>query len=95
MLIRYPASPGVTTINWMGINNAGSVLGGTFPLNNPGVGSTRQLFTDGQHLAHVEISFGRTYNSNQHLTQVVLDCYDDGTTSDYFWSGTVTSTYNQ
>src|SRR5262249_19791381 len=81
MLIRYPANPGVTTINWMGVNNLGSVLGGTSPLNNPVIGGTRQLFTDGQHLAHVEISFGRTYNSGQHLTQVVLDRYDDGTTS--------------
>jgi hypothetical protein len=29
------------------------------------------------------------------MTHVVIDRYDDGSYSDNFWAGTLTSTYNQ
>jgi hypothetical protein len=40
---------------------------------------------------HFECTFGITYSAGQHLTQVTLSRYG----TDYYWSGTLTSTYNQ
>jgi hypothetical protein len=62
-------------------------------LNNPGAAGILQLLASNQRAVHAEISFGDTYNSG-HLTKVSIDRYDDGT-SDYYWVGTLTSTYNQ
>ena len=52
------------------------------------------IFSDSQHIVHYDISFGAPY-SNGHTCHVVLDRYDDATTSDNWLVGTVTTTYNQ
>jgi hypothetical protein len=52
------------------------------------------IFSDSQHVVHYDISFGAPY-SDGHTCHVVLDRYDDGTTSDHWLVGTVTTTYNQ
>lgn len=52
------------------------------------------VFSDAQKVVHYDISFGDTYNPG-HTCHVVLDRYDDTTTSDHYLVGTVTSTYNQ
>jgi len=94
LLIRYPAGVSRQTINCLA-----QTLGGTnvivhATLNGPVSAGTIQLLTGAQHAVHASISFGNTYNSGQ-VTEVVLDRYDDGSTSDFFWVGTLTSTYNQ
>jgi hypothetical protein len=95
MRVGFPSSPGKLTVNYIGINNVGATVTGHLALNNPVGPATQQLFSDSQHVVHVQLSFGRTYSTSTHVTQVVLDRYDDGTTSDYYWVGTLTSTYNQ
>ena len=90
-LIRYPAPPGNTTIACMGMNSAGSQVNFYTALSNPGGAGTVQIYTDGQAIVHFQCTFGKTYDANQHLTQVTLSRYG----TDNYWSGTVTSTYNQ
>jgi hypothetical protein len=94
LVIRYPALAGLLTINVLGMNNVGAVIGKHYALNPVG-GGTQQLFMASDHLTHVEISFGTTYVVGQHLTQVVLDRFDDGVSDNVFWVGTLTSTFNQ
>jgi hypothetical protein len=52
------------------------------------------LVTSAQHSVHAQISFGNTRFAG-HVTQVVIDRYDDGSIDDNYWVGTLTSTYNQ
>jgi len=94
LLIRYVAGAGRITINSTGVNNAGTSIPVHVAMPSPGSPGTVQLYTDAQHMVHVEISFGNTFNNLQ-ITQVVLDRYDDGITSDFYWVGAVTSSYNQ
>jgi hypothetical protein len=94
MLIRFPNSAGRLTINYIAMNNVGALVTGHFATNVV-VGGTLQLFSDAQRITHVQLSFGDTFDSGHHLTQVVLDRFDDTVTSDFFWSGTLTSTFNQ
>lgn len=55
----------------------------------------RKIFPpDSQKVVHCDISFGNPYNQG-HTCHVVLDRYDDGTTSDNYLVGTVTTSYNQ
>jgi len=89
-LIRYPASPGKLTIAAMGITGGGVQANRYFTLDNPGAG-TIVLYSDAQNVVHFECTFGRTYLSGLHLTQVTLSRYAD----DWYWSGNVISTYNQ
>ena len=99
LIIRYPANAGAQTINALGISNTGALVPVHLTLNNATSG-TVQLFSDAQRVAHAQISFGNTYNSGAHVTQVILDRFDDGSAStasgdDFYWMGTLTSTYNQ
>lgn len=98
LLIRYPASAGFQTINAVAMNNVGNLLAVHTVLTN-GPAGIKQLFADAQRVVHAQISFGNTY-APSHVTQVVLDRYDDGSPSansgnDYYWIGTIASTYNQ
>ncbi len=52
------------------------------------------VFSDAQRVVHYDISFGNPYVGG-HTCHVVLDRYDDGSTSDNWLAGTVTTTYNQ
>ncbi len=94
LLIRHGALPGVQTINAIGLSNTGAVVPFRAVLNSPAAAGTVQLFTSAQRIVHAQISFGNTFNSG-HVTQVVLDRYDDSYTDDNFWIGTLASTYNQ
>jgi len=94
LLIRYPAGVSRQTINCLAQSYFGTNILVRATLFSPGTAGTLQVLTSAQHAVHAEISFGDTYNRG-HLTKVSLDRYDDGSTSDYYWVGTLTSTYNQ
>jgi hypothetical protein len=80
-------------INAFGITTNGTMVVYRHTVPSPGSG-TLAIFTDSQKLVHYDISFGNTYNAI-HTCHVVVDRYDDGSTSDYFLVGTMTTTYNQ
>jgi len=63
-------------------------------VGQPVAPGTVQLFTDAQRVVHASISFGDAYALGQ-FTQVVIDRYDDLSTTGKNWVGTVFSTYNQ
>jgi hypothetical protein len=88
--IRYSSSPGVTTIACMGMNSLGTQINFYTAIDPSGSG-TVPLYNNSQNIVHFECTFGRTYNSGQHLTQVTLSRF----ASDTYWSGTLTSTYDQ
>ena len=90
-LIRYTAFAGNLTIACMGIRSDGSPVNFYQSLPNSGTSGTVQIYTDTQDVVHFGCTLGRTFNANQHLTQVTLSRYS----GDNFWSGTVTSTFNQ
>ncbi len=94
LLVRYSAQPGTQTINALGIGNTNALVPVHVVLNNPGTAGTIPLFTDAQHIAHAQISFGNTYLQG-HMTQVILDRFDDGSVHDNYWVGAVISTVNQ
>ena len=90
--IAYNAVSYYQTVNAFGITTNGTQVIYRNALRS-GSG-TLAMFTDAQKVVHYDISFGNPYN-NGHTCHVVLDRYDDGTTSDNFLVGTVTTTYNQ
>ena len=94
LLIRYPAGVARLTINCLAQSFYGTNIIVHATLNNQLSAGTIQLLTSAQHAVHAEISFGNTFSAS-HLTRVSIDRYDDGTVSDYYWMGTLTSTYNQ
>jgi hypothetical protein len=89
--INIPALVGNVTIACMGVNSAGTPVFVYKTVANPSTNQTFQIYTDAQNIVHFECTFGRTYNSGAHLTQVTLSRFG----TDYFWSGNVISTYNQ
>jgi hypothetical protein len=89
--IQYPASPGNLTIACMGIDNTGTPRNFYTSIASPGTAGTVQIYNNALGVEHFECTFGLTYNGGQHLTQVTLSRYG----TDYFWSGTLMSTYNQ
>ncbi|MEI8290793.1 MAG: hypothetical protein WCH99_15100 [Verrucomicrobiota bacterium] len=93
-VIRYPAGASRQTINGVAQSYYGTNIIIRATLNSPGTAGTIQLLTSAQRAVHADISFGNTFNSG-HCTKISVDRYDDGATSDYYWVGTVTSTYNQ
>jgi hypothetical protein len=52
------------------------------------------IFNNSLRIVHYDVSFGNVYNSG-HTCHVILDRYDDGSISDYYMVGYLTSTYNQ
>lgn len=92
--LAYLAAPGKQTICCLGVTTNGAQVVYRNALNNPVSAGSLPLFNDAQKVVHYDISFGNPYNS-AHTTHVVLDRYDDGTTSDNYLVGTITSTYNQ
>ena len=96
MLVSVQGNVGKVTITWMGIQNNGTVRGGNFSADdNVPLGYTAVLFANADNIVHAQITFGGTYLAGQHLTQVVIDRYDDTMTHDYYWSGTLISTLDQ
>jgi hypothetical protein len=97
MRVYVPCGSDKVTITWMGIQLAGAVMGGNFSVDTTGLLNDYEalLFIDTDAIVHAQITLGRTYLAGQHLTQVVIDRYYDGITSDNYWSGTLISTLNQ
>lgn len=89
--IHYPASPGNLTIACMGIDSTGTPRNFYTTLSSPSTAGTVQIYSNALGVVHFECTFGITFNSAQHLTQVTLSRYG----TDFYWSGTLTSTFNQ
>jgi hypothetical protein len=94
LTLNWGASPGYITINCIGLttNNTQVIFRATLP--SPASAGVTNVFSDAQKVVHYDISFGNTYSSG-HTCHAVLDRYDDGSTSDNYLTGTLTSTYNQ
>jgi hypothetical protein len=75
----------------MGIDNTGTQRNFYTAIANPATAGTVQIYSNALNIEHFECTFGLTYYVGQHLTQVTLSRFG----SDYFWSGTLMSTYNQ
>jgi hypothetical protein len=89
--IQYPASPGNLTIACMGIDNTGTQRNFYTTIGNPATAGTVQIYSNAQNIEHFECSFGLTFYAGQHLTQVTLSRFG----SDFYWAGTLMSTFNQ
>ena len=84
------ASPGHTTIAATGLNSGGGTVNFvTSIINTAGAGIT-PVFSDGQNVVSFRCSFGDFFGPGE-TTEVSLTRYP----GDSFWTGTVTSTYNQ
>jgi hypothetical protein len=90
-LIRYIDNPGNLTVACLGMDSAGNPRNFYQALTNSPTGGTLQLYANSDNVVHFECTFGRTYDAGEHLTQVTLSRFAD----DFYWSGTVMSTYNQ
>jgi hypothetical protein len=77
------------SVNCMGINRLGGSVNHYSGAGGTSAG-TVQVFTDAQDVVYATCSFGDAFNA-RHLTQVTLQRQ----ANDYFWVGTVISTYNQ
>jgi type VI secretion system secreted protein VgrG len=98
LIIRYATNNGYMSVNGVGMNNAGSLVGVHFVTNILSAGSF-QVCADSQRLVHLQLSFGNPFNE-AHQTQVIIDRFDDGSAStstgdDFYWTGVVFSTFNQ
>jgi hypothetical protein len=91
LLIRYAANAGPQTITCMafGTNGTPANFYTGWRTNRPSAG-TITLCTDAQAIVQLQCSFGNTCNT-QHVTQVNLALVPP----DFYWVGTLMSTYNQ
>jgi len=87
--------PAVTSrsimIACMGIDATGAARNFYTNVTSLASGGTVQVYSFAQNVVHFECTFGDTFDSGQHLTQVTLS----RSGADFFWSGTLTSTLNQ
>jgi hypothetical protein len=83
------ASPGSTTIAFTGLTSAGATVNSVTSFSLAAAG-TNTVFTDAQNVVSLRGSFGDSYGAN-HMTEVSLTRYP----GDYYWTGTLTSTFNQ
>ncbi|MEI6569608.1 MAG: hypothetical protein WCR20_23225, partial [Verrucomicrobiota bacterium] len=90
-LIRYPASAGTLTIACMGIDATGAARNFYTTVAPSAAAGGVQIYSNTAGVVHFECTFGITFNSGQHLTQVTLS----RVAGDSFWSGTLTSTVDQ
>jgi hypothetical protein len=84
------ASPGHITIAFTGLTGFGITVNFVTSLANPAAAGTNTVFTDAQFVVSLRGSFGDSYFAN-HMTEVSLTRYP----TDYLWTGTLTSTFNQ
>jgi hypothetical protein len=78
------------TIACIGIDSAGNAKN-FYTALPPGPSGTLRVYNNSDSVVHFECTFGVTYSGNDHLTTVTLSRYG----TDYFWSGTLVSTFNQ
>jgi hypothetical protein len=84
------ASPGPTTIAATGLTLAGATVNFVTSLAGAASAGTNTVFTSAQNVVSFRCTFGDSYGPGE-LTEVSLTRYG----SDYFWMGTVNSTFNQ
>jgi hypothetical protein len=85
----WTASPGTIMCSASAVTGAGSVIG-FYNAQSPSVAGSVQIFTDAQNVESVRISFGNAFNNAQ-MTELNVSRYG----TDYYWVGTLTSSYNQ
>jgi hypothetical protein len=90
-LIRYVDNPGNLTVACLGTDSGGTPHNLYQAVTNPPFAGTVQLYVNSDGVVHFECTFGKTYDAGKHLTQVTLSRFPD----DFYWSGTLMSTYNQ
>ena len=90
MRIGYQASPGIISINFMGLSSTGTSVNFSSVLTNPASPGTMTIYSDAQNVVFFHGSFGDTYYSG-HLSEVTLQRFP----GDNYWYGTLTSTFNQ
>ena len=78
------------TIACIGIDSAGNAKN-FYKALPQGPSGTLRVYNNSDSVVHFECTFGVTYVGNDHLTTVTLSRYG----TDYFWSGTLVSTFNQ
>ena len=84
------ATPGPTTIAATGLTSAGATVNFVTTLAGNATAGTNTIFTTAQNVVSFRCTFGDCYGPG-HLTDVTLTRYG----SDYFWMGSVNSTFNQ
>ena len=90
LLVRWSSSPGPSVINAMGVTTAGVLVSFHAGVSAGAAAGSVTVFNNGQNVSHYDITFGDAFTP-AHITHAVLDRYD----SDFFMTGTITSTYNQ
>ncbi len=93
--IGYLVGSGPQNVACTGVTSSGGLVGKAFipivqPTPGAGVFTPNQIFTDSQAVVSVHCSFGNPYNIGS-VTTVDLLRYP----FDYYWAGTLTSTFNQ
>jgi hypothetical protein len=86
----YSANPGIIMIAAMGINNTGATVNSVQTVYDPPTAGTVTVYSNAQNVVFFHCSFGNSFSIG-HLTEVSLNRYP----SDFYWTGTLTSTYNQ
>jgi hypothetical protein len=84
------ASPGNTTIAATGLTATGATVNFVLSLPGSATAGTNTVFTDVQNVVSLRCSFGDSFGPG-HMTEVSAMRYP----GDYFWTGTLTSTFNQ
>lgn len=88
--VSWDASPGKINFAFTGITSSNTTVVWTFYQENPSVGGSTGVFTDAQNVVSFRGTFGSSYSAGD-TTEVTLSRYP----GDYFWIGTITSSYNQ
>lgn len=88
-IVNLP-NPDNTTVIATGLTASGTQVIVVKPIYDTAVSGTNVLFSDVQNIVHFDCTFGNTYNAH-HLTEVHLSRLS----GDYYWVGTMTSTYDQ
>ena len=75
----------------MGIDATGAQKNFYTNVSTLATATTFQIYSNSQNIVHFECTFGDTFTTAGHVTQVTLTRWN----TDFFWMGTVNSTYNQ
>jgi hypothetical protein len=83
-------NPGNSTIAFTGVTSSNTTINTVFSMVGSSAAGTNTVFTDAQDIIYLRGSFGDSYNVG-HLTEISLTRYP----GDFYWTGTITSTFNQ
>jgi hypothetical protein len=90
MIIRYPAGAYRQAIACTAMTSTGSLINYYTTLLNPGVASTFSIYSGATNVVQFHCTFGDSYNDGHHTE---VNMVREG--ADFYWVGTLTSTYNQ